>query len=229
MRIAVCDDEPEALERITELLCEYDGSIVPDRFISASELLSCAERTSYDAVFLDIEMSSPNGYEAAMELIKSANHPLIVFVTHTSAYAVRGYGVAFRYLLKPVTETELARVMHEIEAELSSKRVILNIDGSPTVLSVDEILYAEVFGHTTVLYTGSGSFKFRSTLKDLLAQLPAGLFCSPHQSYLINLMHVRSAGRDTVAMSNGDIVPISRRKRAEFMHGFHMYLGGARC
>ena len=78
MRIAVCDDEQGDLNRICQLLAAC-GAPAPDRYCEASALLETA--AIYDAVFLDIEMQAPNGYDVARQLIRRTPHPLIVFVT----------------------------------------------------------------------------------------------------------------------------------------------------
>ena len=47
-------------------------------------------------------MEGMNGYQAAEELNKLPDIPLIIFITQSGAYIIRGYEVAFRYLKKPV-------------------------------------------------------------------------------------------------------------------------------
>lgn len=224
MRIAVCDDEQRDLEQLCKLLARYDSACLPVRFSAAGALLACAER--FDVVFLDIEMQAPNGYEVARKLCEHAPHPLIVFVTHTSAYAVQGYGIAFRYLVKPVTADALKAVLKAVEGEIRANSITLLIDGTEHVLDVREILYLEVQNHTAILHLQDGTYTFRAALKDLTAQLPERYFCAPQQSYLVNMLHIRSADVLSVVMMNGDRIPISRRKRQVFLHRFHSFLGG---
>lgn len=224
MRIAVCDDEQRDLDQLCRMLVRYDAAFSPMRFSAASALLACADR--FDVVFLDIEMQAPNGYEAAQELIGRTPHPLIVFVTHTSAYAVQGYGIAFRYLMKPVTADALATVVKAVEAEIRANSITFLIDGTEHVFDVREILYIEVQNHTAILHLPDGTYSFRAALKDLTAQLPERYFCRPQQSYLVNMQHIRSLDALSIVMVNGDRIPVSRRKRQDFQHRFHSYLGG---
>lgn len=225
MRIAVCDDEERDLDALCDLLSVYDGSLAPDRYSAAEPLEEKAE--CYDLVFLDIEMQAPNGYEIACRLIRQTPHPLIVFVTHTDAYAVRGYGIAFRYLVKPVRFEALADVLRAAEQELRANSITVFVDGTSYVLDVREILYAEVLNHTTVLHTLDGVYTFRAALRELEAQLPPRFFSAPHQSYLVNLQYVRAADAQSVVMTNGDRIPISRRRRQAFLLQLHAWLGGA--
>ncbi len=229
MRIAVCDDDLHTVQTITAMLKEYDGSAAIDGFLSAAALLEHAKTATYDAVFLDIEMPAPNGYDAAKTLTAAEKHPLIVFVTHTSAYAVRGYGVAFRYLLKPISPDAVRETMQAVEEELRSYRITVSFDGTAYVLDVRRILYAEVLNHTTILHMQDENLTFRAALKELQTQLPARCFGAPHQSYLVNLQHIRSANPQDIVMVNGDRIPVSRRRRKAFLQQFHAYLGGTPC
>lgn len=224
MRIAVCDDEERDLNALCDLLSVCDVGCLPDRYDAAEPLLDKAG--CYDLVFLDIEMGKPNGYEIASRLVLRTPHPLIVFVTHTEAYAVRGYGIAFRYLLKPVCAKALGEVLGAAERELRANSITVFVDGTATILDVREILYAEVLDHTAVLHTLNGTYCFRAALRELESQLPARCFAAPHQSYLVNLQYVRAAEPQAVLMTNGDRIPVSRRRRQEFQRQLHGWLGG---
>ena len=88
-----------------------------------------------------------------------------------------------------------------------------------------DIYYFEVFNHHTILHTMDQEFTFRATLKEIVADLPAGYFGSPHQSYLVNFMHVQTAMAGELHLTNGAVVPVSRRRQQEFEDQLHGYLG----
>lgn len=223
MRIAICDDDGKDLQLMQELLiqCAPDLSI---RSFSSAQALYESEDT-FDAVLLDIEMEAPNGYEIALRLARQEQHPIILFVTNSAAYAIQGYGLALRYLLKPLTRDVLSEALDAVKAELNRSRLTVSIDGVTHVLQVQQIRFAEVSGHRVSLHTDSGVLTFRATMKDICSLLPGQWFCAPHQSYLVNLLHVRSIGREAVTLDDGTSVPLSRRKQAEFMRSFHTFLG----
>lgn len=225
MRIAVCDDVPEELQEIMGLLRNEEPTAQVDGFARASDLYAQSERVNYDVVLLDIEMESPNGYEIAQRLIRQEPHPIILFVTGSAAYAIRGYGLALRYLLKPLTAQMLHEAMVAVREELYGGRVSITVDGTTYVLSAGDILYAEVFRHQTILHTREGTHAIRFPLRDLQTRLPERYFCVTHQSYIVNLLHVAAVTDQSVRMTDGTSIPISRRKRQEFIHRFHQFLG----
>ena len=101
----------------------------------------------------------------------------------------------------------------------------ITLDGTTHVWKVQDIYYAEVINHHVSLYTNSGVFSFRGSLRELMAQLPDRWFSAPHQSYIINLLHVKSVSFQTVYLTDGTDIPVSRRKQREFTQSFHRFLG----
>ena len=223
MHIAICDDNPIDLQQLHDLLRQYDPRLQIATFSAAKDLYESKDR--YDAVILDIEMEAPNGFEIALRMAKQESHPLIIFATNSAAYAVRGYGLALRYLLKPLTEDALSEAMDAVKEALNRSRLTVNIDGVTHVLNVQDIRYAEVLGHRVTLHVGSDKLTLRGSMKEIGSLLPGRWFCAPHQSYLVNLLHVRTIAKDAVYLDDGTRIPLSRRKQAEFLQAFHAFLG----
>lgn len=227
MRIAICDDENHDLIALETMTKEY---FAPKRmdlsvFSSAAELYDAAGKKPFDLVILDIEMESPNGYEIACKLISHKPKPLIIFVTNSMAYTIRGYGVAFRYLPKPLITEQFRDAMDAAVKELNANRFIFSADGTDHVVKMEDIYYLEVFNHHTVLHTMDAEYTFRATLKEVQAVLPAGYFGMPHQSYVVNFSHVKTASPKQIQLTNGSCIPVSRRKQKEFEGQLHQYLG----
>jgi len=225
MRIAICDDNSQDLALLQQLLKECAPQVLFDSFTSALELYHSAGKIKYDAVILDIEMESPNGYEIALELAREESHPVILFLTNSAAYAIRGYGLALRYLLKPLTLEVLLEALDAVQREIQGNRLMLELDGGAYVWNIHDIRYAEVHNHHTTVYTAAGSYSFRAPLKELIAQLPERWFAMPHQSYLVGLLHVRSVTPLEVLLTDGTRLPVSRRRQQAFVHSFHRFLG----
>lgn len=224
MRVAVCDDEQDDLEQILDTLSVY-GNLEVTGFTKSRSLLDCAKRKPFDLIILDIEMPEINGYEAAITLRSMPRQPLIIFLTNSMAYTLRGYGVAFRYLTKPINREQLFLSLDSAIREIQANRFVFQADGTSRVIPMDEIYFLEIFNHYAILHTVDQTFTFRATLKEILALLPAGYFGVPHQSYVVNFNHIQTATSIEIQLTNGAIVPMSRRKKMEFVCQFHQYLG----
>ena len=137
MRILCVDDEPLALEMLTQAIEEAipDADLHP--FRKQSELLADAEENGCDIAFLDIHMRGMNGVELAKGLKQINPKMNIIFVTGYDEYT----GDAMRlhasgYILKPVTK-------EKIEEEISDLRF-------PIVPKNDALLKVQCFGNFDV-------------------------------------------------------------------------------
>lgn len=227
MRVAVCEDDREDMELMCSLLYDYDqlSRFQIFRFSSGGELLAAAEEESFDLALMDIEMSELNGFETARKLAASPEPPLIIFATRTMEYTIQGYGVAFRYIPKPVTMEKLAPALDAAVREIWANRFTFSVEEKSYILRMQEIYYIDVYDHVTTVHTATEDYSVRATLKDMLAQLPQGYFGMPHQSFIVNLAHVRTATAQEVTLTNGAVIPVSRRRQMEFMAQLQSFLG----
>ena len=227
IQIGICDDELDDLAQICKFLQDYnDGEqLQVHTFQYAMELFNVAKQQPLDIALLDIEMPSPTGFDIAKELVKLSSPPVIVFVTRSKVYALKGYGIAIRYLQKPITNEAFCEAMDAAIGEVIAHRLTIQIDNALFALKLSEIQYIEIFGHYTIVHTNKESFRFRSTLKELIAQLPQSYFISPHKSYIVNLEHVHSASASEIIMDCGARVPIGRTRAHIFNESLFRFLG----
>ena len=120
MNIAICDDDQRDLCSLETLVrqCGSDGQFEIHTFCSASCLIASPLLPTFDVLLLDIEMEPPNGFEIARRLSKLPERPLIIFVTNNLEYAAHGYGIAFRYLPKPISLPQLKEAMDAATEEV---------------------------------------------------------------------------------------------------------------
>ena len=153
--VAVCDDEKSDLDGIVQSVQRYDvqGCFDIETYMDGNELLSelQMQKKSFDLLLLDIEMPS-NGFQLAQSLIQMEKHPLVVFVTKRHEYAVQGYGIAFRYLVKPLDQTLFAAAMDAVLQELNSKHFTIEYDGVTMSLETSDIYFLESHGHKVLIH-----------------------------------------------------------------------------
>lgn len=228
MRIAVCDDEKEQRELLAAFSKRYDASLPVDTYFSALDLLMASERIQYDIVFMDIEMPSPNGFEVAETLRRKENPPLIIFVSKSSAYTIQGYGIAFRYLQKPVTYEVFETVFTLAVKEREPAKILFASEGVFHVLSVNEIMYCEAFDHSLTVHTRRDCYTSRMSLSEFLVQLPSEDFAQPHKSFIVNLNYVQSVDANNIALASNSekvLLPLSKGKRKHFIQKLGDYIG----
>ena len=226
INIAVCDDEADEREEILQLIKRYHSGWTPAQFSSAKDLLHATEKVEFDLILLDIEMAPPTGFEVAKQIVgKQQSHPLIIFITKSNAYTIKGYGIAFRYLVKPVIWDDFVLAMDAAVDELKANHFSFEYNNGMFSVPLQSIYYIESFAHIAVIHTTNEEFRIRATLSDLKQNLSLSRFTAPHKSYLVNMAHINTVSTDEIVLTSGDRIPISRRRRQEFNSDFCRFLG----
>ena len=217
LQIAICDDEPafcrqvaEYSERLSESL-EIPVSI--SIYTSPMELLS---RDSLpDVLFLDIQMGEYNGIEIAREIRKRSSDLVLIFMTNYIQYAIEGYTVqAYRYLLKPITYTQFCDEVRDVFA-LRRKRepVPIHTASGDYFLAVEDIRYIETaYGKKLLIHSNQGILETNGTLSPWESVLGNNFF-RVHNSFLVNMKDIRKLETNSIFLSTGECIPLSRHRR----------------
>lgn len=109
-------------------------------------------------------------------------------------------------------------------SKLSSSAMLAIANGSGyRFIRQAEILYCEAQGNYTNLVTSVESFTTNRSLKQIVESLDKRHFVRVHHGIVINLRHAvqfSDDGDSCLVISNGDKVPVSRRKRKDLLKHF---------
>lgn len=234
IKIAVCDDELQAIRQIdtylTQIQKETEMKFQVFYFASGEDLLSHMPQ-DINILLLDIQLSSMSGIEVARKLRERNSEFFLFFITSNTQYALEGYSVhAYAFLGKPIQYALLKTYLLEAVSSLRRSRSLnLEVKNGPvsTVIDCENLVYAEVYGHTSVFVLGDGR---RLTSKMPLDKLEYKLnkygFFRCHKSYLINLRKVSSIRSNEVVMTDGTTIMLSRGRKQEFLMAFHSVMEG---
>lgn len=238
VRVGIVDDDHRNLVLLTRYL-ERFGREQSTQF-SITTLSDGAElmhqyRADYDILLLDIEMPGLDGFSAAERIRLVDPDVIIIFITNSPNYAIRGYEVdAQSYVLKPVTyfafAAQLTKALTRLKAKSGSgEALMLKIAGGLVRVPTDSIVYLESAKHRTVVHTLDGRHNVVGSLKELEQQLEqlsaAKSFFRCNSGYLVNLKHVVSMGADLVTLTGGQELQVSRARKKPFMIALTDYLG----
>lgn len=224
MKIAICDDEPQELQTAANLLAQYNADLNVTKFSSADALYQAFFASYFDIILLDIEMPEPNGYEIAKKLMISTKQPLIIFITKSTEYAVRGYDVAFHYLVKPIKFTKLCEVMDRALKRVQPCKLSFSSNGIQIYLPIDDILYVEVMRWTTIIHCKIKQYQTRISMKEMVQKLSRQNFYRTHNSFLVNLQYIDRVSPNELILCNGEHIPISRANQKGFQTALQQYL-----
>lgn len=121
LKIIIAEDEEIIRQGLVRTLpwSDYNAEIVGEA-ADGKEALSLIRRIHADVVITDIRMPRLSGLELARILHESGSSPRIIFLTSYADFTYAQQAIrlgAADYLLKPVDEAELAKVLAGISAE----------------------------------------------------------------------------------------------------------------
>lgn len=208
MRIAICDDDERCLEEehamIAEAAEELGIAYETELFTDPAELI--AGRVKYDVIFMDVEMRSMSGIEAAEAIHGYNRSALIFFVTNHEGYMDEALNKhAFRFWVKPINRQRLIYGMESAVREINSSNTYLQVTiGSRLArIPMNDIIYACAKNKMTSLVTTGGTVEIKEPFKNILARLNGGYFCRSHASYCVNLNYVVRYDKEKVVCRSG--------------------------
>lgn len=99
--------------------------------------------------------------------------------------------------------------------------------GNDVVLyNTNDIFYIEVYGHAITVVTAEGKKAFQRPLSEVESVLCRQGFFRCHKSYLINLHRIKNIRALDIVMENGDVIPLSKRRKGEFFQAIQSEIGG---
>ena len=230
MRFAICDDDAQALaylEKVVRGWAAKVGQAVGVRLSPSAEafLFDYDDHPDCDVLLLDIEMGGMDGVALARRVRAGNRDVQIVFITGFPDFIAEGYEVeAMHYLMKPVAPEKLFAVLDRAAANLRKvpRTVLFRTGGETLRVAVDEIMVAEAAAHSLVVWTVKQTFDIRMSISQAEALLGEG-FVRCHRSYLVGLRHVLRITRTSVALDNGQEIPLAKSVYAQVNRAFIDY------
>lgn len=238
LKIGICDDEPSIITTIVKYLNHYelahDIDFEISSFTSAKQLLQTYndKAGAFHILFLDVEMSGMSGIELATAIREIPDRNVhIVFVSSYPEYMKDSFNVqAFQYLTKPISEKdftlELNRIVKDLKQSLATK-LIVSTSMDEELVFLDEIIYIKSVNSKKKQLTyvlKDRTIDSIGKISDLEKTLQSSGFACPSQGYLIHLQHLNLIRKNELVLSNGDIIPLSRRKERPLREYFNEQL-----
>lgn len=238
IRTILIDDEPRGLSALTSMLAVY----CPELEILAAcsevpEAIDNLKRLRPQLVFLDISLKNQTAFDLLADL-KEIDFE-IIFVTAHNQYMLRAFQYsATDYLLKPIDEDLLVKAVkraakriagislnslptllyniNKLHAQKEMKLCVPSLKGFD-VIDIQHILYLEAAGvYTNIYFAARSQICSSKGLSEYEKLLSDAGFVRTHNSYLVNLLHIRRYVKGeggSVILSNNVEIGVSRRKK----------------
>lgn len=218
--IAVCDDEQAVQQELALLWQKHFAAEAYQLhcFSSGLDLLLAAKGTTFDCIYLDIQMPCFNGIETAQQLRTAGCTAPIIFLTNYDDYLETGYEVqAFRYRFKPIQEDTFLKDIAAWQAMQQQKELLLvpTADGIHQI-TLNQLIYVEIVGRKVQLVTTQDRFISTEPMQHWETILPDSYFLAPYNKILVNAHHVKFFDQNKLITTGGHQLPMSRRKYQQF-------------
>lgn len=211
MKCLVIDDEPKAVEILSDYIGKVSDLECAGTFRDPLKALNHIQSHPVDLLFLDINMPDLSGIQFLNAL---EHHPLVIFTTAYSEYALDSYDYdAVDYLLKPIEFDRFLKAVNKaFRRYKESRRGRLPLRGDSGYifiksgtdyhkLDTHNILYIKGTGNYLTFVTLNKEILTLLTMKEALEILPPQ-FNRIHKSYIINLDHVELIDTEEVKIKD---------------------------
>lgn len=248
IRAVIIDDEPAMQEINSRLLSEYFPEIIQAGTANSIDSgIILIEKQNPDLVLLDIELTDGSGFQLLQKL--QPYNFKVVFITGFDSFAIKAIKFsALDYILKPVNETEfqlaIQRAVDMIEKnestqlqidvlmdsykrEIKSKKLVLRTSDSLHIVDVEDIYFCKSDNsYTTFHFNGNDKILVSKSLKEYESMLNEYGFYRVHQSFLVNLNHIKKVDKadgGLIVMKNKREIPVSSRQMKKLIELLEKY------
>ena len=229
IRLLIADDERMEREALADIVMRrFEHEVTVEMAENGRKAADTAVLWGADLILMDIEMTFMDGMSAAEEIRRADPEVLIIFITNSPQYAIKGYAVqALDYILKPLSYYAFCQRMNHVRELLGRRQkhfLTVPCAGGVQKLDASDIYYVEICDHDLLFHTKQGEVHSTGSMRDVEQKLPPENFFRSSKAYLVNLEHVDGI-QDEDAIVNGDRVQISRAKRKAFLAALNHYMG----
>lgn len=208
---------------------------------SVASGIALIQQFSPDLVFLDVEMPDGTGFDLLQKL--SPINFKVIFITGYEDFAIRAIRFsAIDYLLKPLDAGELVEAVKKAEESFNKEifetklnnlfanmqqpkglqKLVLKTADKIYSVNIEDIVSCESDkNYTTFNFINAPKLVVSTSLKEYETLLSPYNFFRTHKSYLINMAYfdhfIKTEGGNTIVMQNKLKVPLSVRKKEEFL------------
>ena len=219
----IVDDEPIARRGLREYITREGDIKILAECENIIELRMRLQEMSPDIIFLDIEMP----YASGMDWLSTANtSSLVILTTAYEQYALKSYDFNVTdYLLKPIPYARFSKAIvkarkllqKDLETEGVDYIVVKVTQTKRHKILFRDITYIEAQqNYCNIHHRDDTQLMVRTTLNNILEQLPSDMFCQIHRSFIVNKTRITSMDSSRINIG-GVSIPVSRTYKEKLL------------
>ena len=225
------DDEPLALDIITEYISRVPFLKLVKTFDNALDSIDFIKNNIVDLLFLDIQMEALTG----IQLIRALkDRPEVIFTTAYDSYAIEGFELdAADYLLKPFSFERFIKAVDKVYNKIRLQQSSEPVEEHITISNpLEKYMFVKtgnklqkVFFNDIIFVEGQGDYLRINTPKERIMTLqkfskledllPSENFIRVHKSFLVAIDKIDSISRNRIRIGE-ELIPIGDSYKKEF-------------
>ena len=218
---AIVDDELDILNSTKNMLAEQfsraNTAVAFDFFTNSEDFLAMFENHfKYDIIFLDIEMPGIDGISLCRKIRQQSKDALVIFISNKEELVFQTFEVQpFRFIRKSELNELCASLVDSVINELKRRSpqtftIIENNGGDVLSFDARNIIYIEAQRKECKIASTNNTSTVKMKLMDLEEKLSSYHFVKIHISFLVNMDYIFRITKNSVILTTGDELPISR-------------------
>lgn len=241
IRIAFCDDDAIYINSVLKPLAEKALKCAEMQaevcfFIDGNKLVDeFKNHKDFDIVILDIDMPEINGKTLTEKLRELNSKFTLAFVTAFPGEAINTIPYWVKaFIPKDVSGEKMSEALVKLFKDYSkhnpSYRVFEIIKHNQTDLirlNGDDIFYFQNRFEHIYLHTKTEQFLLKErSIKRLEEHYDLTGFCRIHTDLIVNIAKVYEIMKNDIVLTNGEKLPVSRRRRNDLIAAFADFIAG---
>ena len=228
IRIAICDDEKEFVQQLTQYILNvsktFNEQFEIDGYTDSRVLIESMKEEKYDMIFLDIQMPYIDGLAIGKYIRNNLDDNVteIIYISSERKYAMDLFRVRpMNFIIKPGSENDILDML-QLGLKLvknSSQLFDYELKGETHRVKLSDIYYFKSDARKIIMIMSNGTeISFYGKMSELAEKVTKYNFKYIHKSYIINSIHVKHFTARKVIMNNGHELPVSRTNRENIKH-----------
>lgn len=211
IRVAICDDEENIvdimLSAVRTAFAKRGVSVEIETFTSAEPLWRSMKLRIFDLLFLDIEMPKIDGIEFGERLRRNNDRTEIVYVS------AREDRVFDAFKVRPFDFIRKSNYLAMLESRKGGTVTVLSKSGIMNV-PLSDVKYFEGYGKTQLIHLAGKkeTINVNRSMEKLEEDLGPKGFIRIHKGILVNYRFISRILVSDVELTDGEVLPLSRRK-----------------
>lgn len=239
LRIAVCDDEEDAIDFTKQELKRIETSLHCEmeifEYTDGMTLLNDIVKKNIEVVLLDIDMPDVTGMDIANRIVEEQPFINVIFLTNHADLVFQSLKYRpLRFIRKNVMSEELEEAIDAAMRKIESEMFLVSFerDKAKQKYAIRDIIYIESNLHYIHIHTEKGIYRVRGKISDCENKLRDYGFIRVHIGYLVNIRYIAGFEQERIILDNQERIPMSRKNaediKIQYTRGIGRFINGSR-